>query len=299
MKKIVLLIMLLLFSNVCFAEEKVVTVTGTCIMGDSSDESVEEAQKKAKEDALKKATEKVCVFVESFSETKNNILTKDEVNILSSLVLEVISESTEMVPVNEHIEFRSTVTARVNSDNIEKILKDETELNKLKERGKDLEKAAKRFTSPSANTMTSDYYEGHYKISKEAKQKLEELDKTKSKNRKKQLLKEVIDLEPDCLLFYAEIINLFKQDNQKQLMEDYCDKAIVSIRRNYTPDEIKKLVNNWYIKDGKRCGTFDEVMFYIFLQKGELNGIKPRKVKTFGAKGEVIFKVITKTNWKI
>ena len=84
--RVTILIFMLLFaiSQLCYAADNTVTIIaeGIYIMGDG--ETAAAAEQRAFENAKRSAIEQAGVYVESYSQTKNVQLSKDEVNIISS-----------------------------------------------------------------------------------------------------------------------------------------------------------------------------------------------------------------------
>ena len=75
-----------------FAEVRQVDVTGRYFIGEVT-ENFAEARERAHEDALRMAAEQVSVLVESYSESHNMELTKDEIQTIAAAILRV--EQTE------------------------------------------------------------------------------------------------------------------------------------------------------------------------------------------------------------
>lgn len=75
------------------SEAEVVTVEadGQYMLGD--DDNISTAKERARQDALRSAAEKAGVFVKSYTETHNMVLTKDDVIVVSSNLLNVQHES--------------------------------------------------------------------------------------------------------------------------------------------------------------------------------------------------------------
>lgn len=100
------------------AEIQTITSTGEYTMGEGETMSV--AKERALAEAVKSATEQAGVYVESYSRTSNLVLTKDEVNILSFGMVEVLDKHYDEPKYSgKTCYLRVTITARVDTGNIE------------------------------------------------------------------------------------------------------------------------------------------------------------------------------------
>lgn len=99
-----------------FAE--IVEADGQYIMGDGTEENQGVAKERARKDALRNASESVCVLVESFSEMIKGNLTRDEIRTVSANVLQVISASTKPVVVGETIKYVCHIIVSVEKENV-------------------------------------------------------------------------------------------------------------------------------------------------------------------------------------
>lgn len=70
-----------------------VEVTGSYLTDDTSEAGLKKAREEAHKDALRLATEKAGVFVQSYSKTHNQVLTEDEIQSISGNILAVQNES--------------------------------------------------------------------------------------------------------------------------------------------------------------------------------------------------------------
>ena len=113
---IVLCLFSLLLPSVAFAEVKTIEAEGSYTMGDGLEESYAVAEQRARADALRKASHRAGIFVESISEVKDSTLTRDEVNIISSTVLEVKEEHlSKEVVAGQALRYRCHVVALVDT----------------------------------------------------------------------------------------------------------------------------------------------------------------------------------------
>ena len=101
------------------SEAEVVTVEadGQYMLGD--DDNISTAKERARQDALRNAAEKAGVFVKSYTETHNMVLTKDDVIVVSSNLLNVQHESiTNEVVGGLGFRVNCHVVATFDTDNI-------------------------------------------------------------------------------------------------------------------------------------------------------------------------------------
>lgn len=117
-----LIIVLVLFTNIiaytpsCEAAPHIIEAVGTFDMGD--DDSREHAKKKAMEDALRQITEQAGVYVESYSEVNNTMLTRDEVRIIAASIVRVLDESFEFV-TDDNWHCKAHVKAEADTDSLD------------------------------------------------------------------------------------------------------------------------------------------------------------------------------------
>ena len=71
------------------AHIETVEVTGRYLTDDISEAGLKKAREEAHKDALRLATEKAGVFVQSYSKTHNQVLTEDEIQSISGNILAV------------------------------------------------------------------------------------------------------------------------------------------------------------------------------------------------------------------
>lgn len=117
MKIITVLLFLLCIPLLCFAETRYITASGTYIMGDG--ETPAAAQEKALLNAKRSAIEQAGVYIESFSKTENLQLTKDEVNALSSGVLQITSSTVQRTLTSDGaLSFTAEITCMATLDDI-------------------------------------------------------------------------------------------------------------------------------------------------------------------------------------
>lgn len=104
----------LLPQHIVNATEQTVEAEGSYLVGDGSDESIKKAKEQAKQNALRAASEKTGVYVESYSKIKNNILTQDEVRIITAQILHI--QSVDIQPTVEGKDVRYLCKVRATFD---------------------------------------------------------------------------------------------------------------------------------------------------------------------------------------
>jgi hypothetical protein len=123
------------------SEAEVVTVEadGQYMLGD--DDNISTAKERARQDALRSAAEKAGVFVKSYTETHNMVLTKDDVIVVSSNLLNVQHESiTNEVVGGLGFKVNCHVVATFDTDNINMTQMLNTQTMAIKERDDAIER---------------------------------------------------------------------------------------------------------------------------------------------------------------
>lgn len=116
----------MVFSGTVYAESKEIVSEGMYIMGDGETPTV--AQERAILDAKRKALEEAGAYLESFTEVKNMQLTKDEIKVFASGIVEAeILEQKREIVGGEAFKFWVKVKCVVTTDNVQKMK------NKLRE----------------------------------------------------------------------------------------------------------------------------------------------------------------------
>src|SRR3990172_5870444 len=120
----VIIIALFLFSpSLTFAETKEIISEGTYNMGDGETPGV--AESRALLQAKRTALEQAGTYVESYTRVENLQLTKDEIQVLASGIMEVeiLDKKRTVVREGEGIHFWVQIKAKVNPDKIEEMAK--------------------------------------------------------------------------------------------------------------------------------------------------------------------------------
>lgn len=151
-----------------------IEATGEYLIGDGPDENINTAKERARTEAMRTAAEKAGVYVESYSKTKGQTLTADDMRVVSAQVLSIQKE--EILPKiasdQKHIIWICTIQATVDPDNInlEKIMEDK----KAVERAAILEKRIIELQNEN-NQLKKQYSDSQKTIEKETlKKKIKE-----------------------------------------------------------------------------------------------------------------------------
>ena len=131
-------LLVLVFSNTAFAEKITVTATGYHTMGET--ESKAQAKEAAKLKAMKACIEHAGVRVTAHSTTEMHVLTEAEIKTYASMLLQIQSETVEQMPQGDTFRFAVTITALIDTRNIET----DGRIEELKKRSEQLEKNDER-----------------------------------------------------------------------------------------------------------------------------------------------------------
>ena len=127
-----ILVALLLLVTPVSAEIKNVSAIGSYIAGAS--ESLNDAKRHAREDALRIATEQAGILVSSYSKTKNLELTDDEVTTVATKFVRTSNETYEVKLISDSsIQVTAKIDAQIDTDSIQDDidgLKDENQILK-------------------------------------------------------------------------------------------------------------------------------------------------------------------------
>ena len=119
--------------NVCSAAPQMITASGVYVMGENDSPKI--AKDAARQEAMRAATEKAGVYVESYSRTQNMELSADEVKVISGAVLKVLQEKAEPELKDGVWKYSVTLTCEVDTDNIDlkNLLENRNKLEKLQQ----------------------------------------------------------------------------------------------------------------------------------------------------------------------
>src|SRR4030067_2433525 len=142
----VIIIALFLFSpSPLFAETKEIISEGTYNMGDGETPTV--AESRALLQAKRVALEQAGTYVESYTKVENLQLTKDEIQVLASGLMEVEILDKKRTVVGEGIHFWVKIKARVNLDKTEELA------NRIKAKDKSFVEDYKRIQEAYDNSQ--------------------------------------------------------------------------------------------------------------------------------------------------
>ena len=131
MKKLILILIIIINSSICYASPQIITASGIYYMGENDSPKI--AKDAARQEAMRMATEKAGVYVESYSHTINMVLTEDDVRIISGTILRVLSEEAKPEIVNDQWKYTVTLTCEVDTDKIDlqSLMRNRKELEEL------------------------------------------------------------------------------------------------------------------------------------------------------------------------
>src|SRR3989338_7050917 len=118
---VIIIALFLFFPSLGFAETKEIISEGTYNMGDGETPSV--AESRALLQAKRTALEQAGTYVESWTKVENLQLTKDEIQVLASGIMEVTILDKKRTVVGDGIHFWVQIKAKVNPDKIEEMAK--------------------------------------------------------------------------------------------------------------------------------------------------------------------------------
>ena len=155
---ILLISLIVMYSNVVFAEQQIIEADGSYTIGDGLNENISVAKERAKTEALRNASEQASVFVESLTITQNSMVTKDEIKVISSNIMQLQGEPKfKVIPISEDvIRYQCHVVVLVDTDNInEELLKDKQSLNEAVRRNQELTEEIERLNREMENLKLS------------------------------------------------------------------------------------------------------------------------------------------------
>lgn len=150
MKKILLMVLfLLLICGTCYAETKEIIAEGTYNMGDN--DTPVTAENGALMNAKRSAIEQAGTYIESYSQTNNFQLTKDEVTTLATGVIQtIILDKGKTTNQDGNITFWVKVKCLINNDNLKKQLEDQSKWQLV---------YTLKMNWPVPNSLTGYYYD--------------------------------------------------------------------------------------------------------------------------------------------
>ncbi len=142
------LIALLSSWQMASAEVKTIEADGYYIVGDGIDERQDIAKERARNQAKIRASEMAGVLVEGISETQSNVLTRDDVKIVTASVMKIKSEKISMAIIeNNAIQYQCHIVALVDTGNISGYLAGQVKkLDELTQKKLELEEKNSKLT---------------------------------------------------------------------------------------------------------------------------------------------------------
>ena len=162
--------------GVCSAAPQMITASGIYVMGENDSPKI--AKDAARQEAMRAATEKAGVYVESYSRTQNMELSADEVKIISGAVLKVLQEKAEPELKDGVWKYTVVVTCEVDTDNIDlksllenrnKLEKLQQERDALKKQNEELLEKYKQAKGQEKEKIGTELYCGEYGVIDRAK----------------------------------------------------------------------------------------------------------------------------------
>ena len=188
----------LLFPSHGFTQVKEIVSEGAYNMGDGETPSI--AESRALLNAKRVALEQAGTYVESYTKVENVQLTKDEIQVLASGIMEVEILDKKRTIVGDGFRFWVKIKARVNLDRIQEM--------------------AKRLKRNQLLMITKRFKEAYDKSQKDIEELKKQLAQAKGEKEKKQIEAKITDEEK---LFQAK--EWFDKGHQHGLNKEY-DKAI-------------------------------------------------------------------------
>jgi hypothetical protein len=223
-KKYLFILLLLLFFADLSGEK--VTASGRAYMGHNI--TLEEAEKIALNKASQQALDSLGVFIESITEVKNGILTKEVVRGITGAIMTRKVVGTNKEIKNDVIVIVVTAEFEIDNDSLNRALKsymdrsrDKETINQLLDTIQKLQKRLLRQTKPDLDSL-------------EALEALEELDFNNKRLEKLLTTRQVIDHELEIYEIYKEKV--------KRCIRSFLPKLVDDIQTEYRWDTIPRLM---------------------------------------------------------
>ena len=240
------------------SEAEVVTVEadGQYMLGD--DDNISTAKERARQDALRSAAEKAGVFVKSYTETHNMVLTKDDVIVVSSNLLNVQHESiTNEVVGGLGFRVNCHVVATFDTDNINMMQTLNTQTMAIKEKDDAIERLNRENAQLKAqmsvqNTVKIKENETSFKINLYERELIKEANKNNIHEAGKWADK-LRALDPDNDVYRCFTYTLM----DKQACVVACDKYLAThpndfVAEIYRINALYRIKNNFPANDADR-----------------------------------------------
>jgi len=124
------MVLFIIVPAICFAEVKEIIADGTYIMGDGETPVV--AEERALLQAKRAAVEEAGVYIESYSQVQNLRLTKDEISIIASGIVETVVLEKQRLIADGGIKFWVKVKCTVNTDSVASKLHNSSTMESLR-----------------------------------------------------------------------------------------------------------------------------------------------------------------------
>ena len=111
------LLVLSLFGQTATAAPQIITAEGVAIMGES--DMPKDVRAAARREAMRAATEQAGVYVESYTETQDFTLTKDEVRMIAGSILHIIKEEAIPEVIEGTWQYRVRLTCEVDTSEVD------------------------------------------------------------------------------------------------------------------------------------------------------------------------------------
>ena len=257
----------LTFTSSAYAKIETVTADGIYTMGKNDSQAF--AEESAYQDALRKAADQVGVYVESYSESQGGILTKDQIKVVSASLLSVKSKEFEYDTIDKQafkIICHIKAEADTSNDNLKALIEDKKKLNQNEALAKQVEELQRQLQKRDEETAAEraerekqyliKAYEknlahaGSIEIKKHYIEEIQKLDLTNELAQCEASILggqyavdnalSVLKIDPSNYIACSSLANIYyKTDKEK--FNYYANKAILSIREKFTPEEIKKM----------------------------------------------------------
>ncbi|MBR1397573.1 MAG: hypothetical protein IJ563_08590 [Selenomonadaceae bacterium] len=259
---IITLCLVTTFTLTAHAEIITIEVDGSYNMGKNDSQAF--AEESAYQDALSRAADQAGVHVESYSETHNFKLTKYEVRATSDAILNVIDKKFDYTTIeNQAFKVICHIKVEADTSKIDALMADKRNLGQsasLERQVANLQQEVAQLREDAANRAE---LERQYLI-KAYEKNLYNAFNNKSNELIKHYINEIRQLDPTNVMTqyvifwnydkqYAinDALNILKIDPDNYMAyitlalkddyDKYASKAIQSVRRHFTPDEIKKM----------------------------------------------------------
>jgi len=180
--KALMIIFMVFLPNISFAESATIYGTGEYVAGDN--DTILEARGLAMQEAKRDALEKVGTYLESCTEVKNSVITKDEIRMFTAgiIAVEQIKEERRLLE-NKGLLVTISVRATVDSSEVTRKIESFRHDNKIRQsvanlqkENKELISKIKRLNEQLKSKSTEDSYSSLRRMREEALHKLVEND---------------------------------------------------------------------------------------------------------------------------